>query len=310
VSTTDESLELPIPDGERALAARYSGGFQPRIVISFAIFAAAWIGVIVLGATDVIPLWIGLILNSVIASTFYMPMHEATHGNISGRPAGQRRLDDTIGALCSIPLLLPYRAHRASHLRHHAYTNDPDRDPDHFTSGPVWALPAKWLSQAAIMTLLPVFAFVPPTRRILPAGIRRSLASDSRNREAGLSQLRLWFLSTAVLVGAFVIGLGWPALMLWYLPARIQALALIVWFAWFPHHPAVAVGRYVDTRVAVFPGSRVIVRGHDHHAVHHLFPRIPHYRLRAFWEESAADLVGKGVRAEGRAVGANGPVTW
>ena len=74
--------------------------------------------------------------------------------------------------------------------------------------------------------------------------------------------------------------------------------------------PAVPVGRYVDTRVAVFPGSGLIIRGHDHHAVHHLFPRIPHYRLREFWEQSASDLVSKGVRAEGRAIGATGPITW
>jgi len=219
VSVVDENLDLPIPDGERALAARYSGGFQTRIILTFGAFAGARIAVFALSTTGAIPLWLGLVL-------------------------------------------------------------------------------------------LPVFAFVPPTRRLLPAGIRRSLASDSRNRQAGLSQLRLWFLSTAALIAAFAVGLGWPALMLWYLPARIQVLALIVRFAWFPHHPAVPVGRYVDTRVAVFPGSRLVIRGHDHHAVHHLFPRIPHYRLREFWQEAATELVGKGVRAEGRATGSTAPITW
>ena len=145
---------------------------------------------------------------------------------------------------------------------------------------------------------------------MLPSSVRRSLAGQPNNREAGISQLRLWILSTGVLIAAFALGFGLPALMLWYLPARIQGLLLIVWFAWYPHHPAVPVGRYVDTRVAVFPGSGLIIRGHDHHAVHHLFPRIPHYRLREFWEQSASDLVSKGVRAEGRAIGATGPITW
>ena len=51
--------------------------------------------------------------------------------------------------------------------------------------------------------------------------------------------------------------------------------------------PADRVGRYVDTRVAVFPGSRLLIRGHDHHAVHHLFPRVPHYDLPALWREIA-----------------------
>jgi len=62
--------------------------------------------------------------------------------------------------------------------------------------------------------------------------------------------------------------------------------------------------------VAVFPGSGLAIRGDDHHAMHYLFPRVPHYRLRALWEELAGDMVTRGVRAEGRAVGATRPVVW
>jgi hypothetical protein len=41
-----------------------------------------------------------------------------------------------------------------------------------------------------------------------------------------------------------------------------------------------------------------------------LFPRVAHYRLPAMWQEMATDLVAKGVRAEGRALEATGPVVW
>ncbi|MFM7616779.1 MAG: fatty acid desaturase family protein [Actinomycetes bacterium] len=303
-------IEAGIPADERAAAARFTGGLQVRIVVEFLVSAAAWIAVLVLGLTGVIPLWLGLILNSIVAATFYMPMHEAAHGNVSGRPKGQRRLDDTIGVLCSIPVGLSYTVHRSSHLRHHAFTNDPDRDPDRFTAGPLALVPAKWLMQVMILTLLPVFAFVPPARRLIPASLKRSLAADAGNRRNGLLQLRFWLLTTVVLVVAFFAGFGWPALLLWYLPARIQALWLILVFAWFPHHPARGVGRYVDTRVAVFPGSGLLIRGHDHHAMHHMFPRVPHYRLRALWHEVAPEMVAKGVRAEGRAEAATGPIVW
>jgi len=40
--------------------------------------------------------------------------------------------------------------------------------------------------------------------------------------------------------------------------------------------------RYVDTRVAVFPGSTLLIRGHDYHALHHLFPRVPHYDFQNY----------------------------
>lgn len=295
---------------ERALAAPYWGGFQPRIVVTFAACAIAWTAVLVLGACGLVPLWLGLIVNTVLASMFYMPMHEAVHGNISGRQPRYRWIENLIGALCAIPLGFSYAAHRPSHMRHHAFTNHPERDPDRYTEGRLSALPAKWIGMVTLQTFLPVFAFIPATRRLLPAGIQRSLAADG-DRRSGLVQLRYWALCTAVLVVAFVAGLGWPALLLWYLPARLQALWLLFVFAWYPHHPAEgAVGRYVDTRVAVFRGSRWLIRGHDHHALHHLFPQVPHYRLHRLWQATASDLVPKGVRSQGRALEATGPIVW
>ena len=74
---------------ERAFAAPYWGGFETRIVVEFALGTVAWIGVIVAGTAGIIPLWLGLVINTAVASTFYMPMHEAAHGNIwGGRTAG------------------------------------------------------------------------------------------------------------------------------------------------------------------------------------------------------------------------------
>jgi beta-carotene hydroxylase len=170
-------------------------------------------------------------------------------------------------------------------------------------------LPAKWFTVALAFTFLPVLAFVPASRQLLPASVRRSFNADM-DRKSGLAQLRFWLVIHAVLLVAVLTGFGWPAFLLWYLPARLQALWLLFVFAWFPHHPADAVGRYVDTRVAVFPGSRLLVRGHDHHAVHHLFPRVPHYRLPALWADVADDMVAKGVRSEGGAIDATGPIVW
>ena len=85
---------------------------------------------------------------------------------------------------------------------------------------------------------------------------------------------------------------------------------LILVFAWYPHHPAEKQGRYVDTRVAVFPGSTLLIRGHDHHALHHLFPRVPHYRLPELWKVIGPQMIAKGVRTEGRAIGANTSIVW
>jgi beta-carotene hydroxylase len=296
---------------ERAAVKPYRARFETRIIITFAVNALAWTTVIVLGLTGAIPLWLGFLVNTVLATTFYMPMHEATHGNIWGDGRTSRRGEDLIGLLASIPLGFSYKAHRASHMRHHAYTNDPDRDPDHYTDGSLASLPGKWLAVTMITSLLPLFAFVPASRRLIPAQVQRSFGNiDDADPVEGLWQLRYWLATTAVLVAAIILGVGWPALLLWYLPAKFQALWLLFVFAWYPHHPAVDTGRYVDTRIAVFPGSTFLIRGHDHHALHHLFPRVPHYRLPALWQEIGPEMTAKGVRTEGRALGATGPIVW
>ena len=294
---------------ERALVAPYVGSFELRIVLTFLAFAAAYVTVLVLGMNGVLPLWLGLLLNTAIASTFYMPLHEAAHGNISGRQAKYRRLEHLIGSLCAVPTGISYAAHKPSHMRHHAFTNDPDRDPDYYTAGSLIGLVPKWFTVVVLQSFLPIFAFIPVTRKLLPATIQRSLAADG-DRSGGLAQLRYWVISLLVLLAAGLLGMFWPVFLLWYVPSRIQALWLLTVFAWFPHHPAQAVGRYVDTRIAVFPLSGFLIRGHDHHAVHHLFPHVPHYHLREVWQAGAEDLVAKGVRSEGAALAATGPVIW
>ncbi len=295
---------------ERTQAAPYWGKVEPRIILTFLLFSAAWIGVIVLGVNGTIPLWLGLILNTIVASTFYMPMHEATHGNIWGRTTSGKWIEDLIGMLCAIPLGFSYKAHRPSHMRHHAHTNDPLKDPDFHTAGPMHTVLKSWYGQVMLTTFLPVFAFVPAARKLLPNAMLVMMRAETGSKKLGLIQLRFWLLTNVFLVIAILTGYGWQAVMLWYLPSRLQALWLLTIFAWFPHHPATKVGRYVDTRVAVFPGSRWLIRGHDHHAVHHLFPRVPHYRLRKLWADIADDMVAKGVRSEGKALDATGPIIW
>ena len=295
---------------QNSVALKYWGEIQWRIVLTFVLFSVCWLGVLYLGLNGSIPLWQGVLLNSIFASTFYMPMHEATHKNIWGKVSKGRIVEEVIGVLSSIPTGINFSSHRAGHMRHHAYTNDPDRDPDHFTDGRLSELPLKFYGMTMLYTFLPLFALVPFTRILLPTSLKKVLARRDGDKSEGKAQLRFWFLSTVVLVVAFITGHGMQALMLWWLPSRIQLCWLMFIFAWYPHHPANETSRYRHTRVAVFRGSGFLIRGHDHHAMHHLFPRVPHYKLKVLWRDLAADMVTRGVRAEGRAVGASRTVVW
>ncbi|MEI8258270.1 MAG: fatty acid desaturase, partial [Deltaproteobacteria bacterium] len=153
-------------------------------------------------------LWAGLIINTVLASTFYMPLHEATHKNIWGQNPTARWGENLIGMACSIPSGISFTSHRPAHMRHHAFTNDPDRDPDHFTEGPLRELPLKWIRLVVLTAFLPLFALVPALRSFIPLKVRVSGGND---RKDGLVQFRFWAITTLVLIVAFATGFGWQA---------------------------------------------------------------------------------------------------
>jgi beta-carotene hydroxylase len=300
---------------ERQATKPLIGKFAWRVVLEFLVSVTLWVAILAMGLNGAIPLWLGLLLNTVVASSFYMPLHESVHGNVWGRQRRGRAGERIIGTICSIPLALDFTAHRISHMQHHAFTNDPKKDPDHLSSGPLRELPVGWYGLMLSKIIYPALIFVPASRRLLPkkltqGGALEVDATDPGVVREGKSSLRYWVLQHTVLLAAIVLGVGLEALLLWYLPSLLALGWLLLVFAWYPHHPATEVGRYVDTRVAVFPGSTLLIRGHDYHALHHLFPRVPHYHLPKLWKEIGEDLTAKGVRTEGRAKGATGPVIW
>ncbi|MCE2765249.1 MAG: fatty acid desaturase [Ilumatobacteraceae bacterium] len=205
VGDVDRSVRVDHVRAENVVAAKYWGGFQPRIIATFLLFSVCWGGVLYLGATGRISLWLGLLLNSVFASTFYMPMHEAAHRNIWGRSVRGRRMEDVVGALCSIPTGIEFSSHRAGHMRHHAHTNDPARDPDHFTEGPLRDLPKKFYGMTLLYAFLPFFALIRPLRVLLPKALRAKLSERDGSKAEGKAQLRYWLLSTIVLVVCAVV---------------------------------------------------------------------------------------------------------
>jgi len=312
LETDERARRRQVLDGELRASAPFRGHFEWRILATFGFFAAAWITIVMLGVRGSIPLWLGLVVNAVIASTFYMPLHEAAHGNIWGQTRRGRWAQDLMGMLCAIPLAsTSFGSHRILHMRHHAHTNEPGRDPDHFVAGSPLALVPKLAGLTLAYPILPLFMVVP--RRFLPAGLRnayRIRVDDDALRRANIQHWIFWVSVHGALLLLALLGLGWEALLLWYLPGRIAGAWLAFIFAWYPHHPELGIGRYVDTRVAAFPGSRWLARGHDYHALHHLFPRVPHTRLRRLWLVVGEDLVAKGVPVEGSAPYATGPIRW
>ena len=69
-----------------------------------------------------------------------------------------------------------------------------------------------------------------------------------------------------------------PTFFLWWLPRKIGMSYTTVFFSWMPHRPADERERYKLARFWRLPGvPRYAVQSMTHHALHHLYPRIPHW---------------------------------
>ena len=90
--------------------------------------AAIWLSLWPLVLNDLLDLWAGFLIASLCACFAYLPSHEAQHGNYSRGNPKLRWLDGLVGHITLVTLKFPYHILRITHMKHHAYTNDPEKD--------------------------------------------------------------------------------------------------------------------------------------------------------------------------------------
>lgn len=299
----DSSPELQRKQ-ERRIAARYRGRLEWRLVVEAIWSVGGWVAVIALVLNGTLSLAAGFLLNLFFAQACYMPMHEATHGNVNGGRRGLTWLNDWVGRLTAIPLCSSYRGHEYDHMRHHAHTNDPERDPDAWTAGPLATLPKRVFISLGLRMLLPIAPLIPGLRHVLPESVVDRIGSYRGTDEAIRLSRQNQALQYGVLAASAAAGYFREAFLLWFLPGLLATLWLYFIFAWLPHFPHSETGRYTNTRVTLFPGSHWLARGHDRHVLHHMFPRVAHYRLKPLFAELRPALEANGTRIQGSLAGA------
>lgn len=303
----DERLAALVDEAE--IVKRFTGSVGwPTIVLGVAL-AATYVGVFVGWFAGVVPLWAGFIVNAIVTYAFYTVHHDANHKAISGRQPRWRWLDTACGSVAAFPLQLSFKGWSAEHLRHHAHTNDPMRDPDFQVAGPLWAIPIKW----ALGLVIGVVAALPRGNRLvarifakrMPAGMPEpnDRIKLEQKRLRRYSQIGLVLLAASIPLGWFV-----PAFFLWWLPGRVGGLALVVLFQWLPHVPYDSTARFHNTRINTFRGSTWLLLQQDRHLIHHLYPSVPWYRYRAVFREVRPLLEAEGARIEGRDTTPHSPI--
>ena len=246
---------------EKAIAKNFSQRFQWEMILIGMGQATVWLSLWPLVLNGYLSLWVGFLLASICACFAYLPSHEAQHGNYSRGNPKRRWLDALVGHYTLITLIYPYEVLRVTHMKHHAYTNDPEKDPDYNNAH------AKSLfhviknaadgSSTAYEKYLEVFendkAFVNSYKKGLPVALL----------------FRATLLTLAVLFPL-------ETLLLWWLPAKIGTVYTTVFFSWYPHL-GTSTGRYKDTRFWSHWMPRYLNHSMQLHFIHHLHPNIGHY---------------------------------
>ena len=261
----------------------------PTLALGIAL-PATYAGSIAAGVAGLAPLWLCALVQAPLAYGHYMLIHESLHGNLAPRGGPLRAIEALLGRLGAAVLLSNWPFAKRTHLAHHKHVNTAF-DPDIYVKGPFIRLFAVWLRAVPM-------AFVPPT-------LLRWIGPRMHSRLRPMFTTAEWLeadIEHAVYLAAFVAlavsGHAPEALMLWVLPGRLGGLLLTIFFQWLPHHPHEDASRYGSGRLSFWPGSRMLLMWQDIHLMHHLWPRVPFYRLGRLYVLTRDDLVARGVRRE------------
>jgi beta-carotene hydroxylase len=259
---------------QSAIAQKYMGRFPWEMVAwglgNFVIWLSLW----PLAFTGVLPLWAVFLLSTLCCILAYLPSHDAQHQSIAKRDSKLHWLNELVGHVSLIPIVLPYKIAWIEHREHHAHANDPQLDPDYCFNGKnLWQ--AIWNG---------VQSRQPAVQSDIVSNVLERSNAPNINR-AVLEALLLnssYYMILAVLAWS---GFAIEAFFIWWLPRQLGYIYITTCLAWAPHFPYEEVGRYRDTRAWKSPIGTILSMGMEYHQVHHLFPRIPLFQTGpAYWE--------------------------
>jgi len=264
---------------EKAIAKNFSQRFQWEMILLGLGQATVWLSLWPLVIYELIPLWAGFFIASLCACFAYLPSHEAQHGNYSRGNPKRKWIDQLVGHTTLITLIIPYEILRVTHMKHHAYTNDPDKDVDFEIKERKSAFEVIRKSFDGTTTdytrYLEVYADDPAFINAFNKGLPLQL-----------------FYRAALLILVYFFPL--PTLLICWLPAKIGTAYTQLFFSWYPHQ-GTSIGRYNNTRFWSHWMPRYINHSMQLHFVHHLHPGIGHFDEPKAIETLKPFLVARGV---------------
>lgn len=237
---------------------------------------AGHLGLIALSSALIVaqvPFW-GLLLpvQGVLLVFLFALQHETVHQT----PFANRRLNEWVGRLCGVVLVVPFSWFRYFHLAHHRHTNDPDHDPE-LASGPkpntlrryifhISGIPY-WI---AIARQFALNASGKADAPYLPKSARRRVTTEAR-----------WMLVLYVLA-AFSALISPLVLWLWIAPLMLGQPVLRLYLL-AEHDRCAFVNNMLQNTRTTYTNRviRFLAWNMPYHAEHHAAPQVPFHNLPA-----------------------------
>lgn len=259
---------------EKEIAERYMGGL-PWGSISWGLGnLAVWLSLWPLTLSGILPLWAAFPIATLNVMLAYLPSHEAQHRIIAREGEPLFWLNELVGHLSTLPMVLPYGVARLTHYEHHKHANHPELDPDIGTKsrGP-WHMIVKSIANRQ-----------PGAAANKAYGATLARIGTREAQMAGLTAVVYQLVNLGVLFGLAWSGHALVAALVWWLPRQIGVTYIQFYLSWAPHHPGTGQGRYRDTRSFKSVVGNLGSMGMQYHIIHHLYPRIPLMRTpAAYW---------------------------
>ena len=249
-----------------------------RLASKFAVLAVSstWI-------MNGFPGWqLGLLLQGLILIFLFTLLHETVHYTAFKT----RWLNDVVGWISALVILLPPNWFRYFHLAHHRYTNDPENDPE--LAG---ELPRTVWQYAWTVTGIPVWIFhIKTLFRNASGTFSYAYLPGKREQLIGREARIMLALYAVVAVSAYTFAIG-AVFWLWIAPILVgQPFLRLYLMAEHGRCPPVA-NMLENTRTTYTTRFvRWLAWNMPFHAEHHAFPTVPFHHLPEFHEVAKKHL--------------------
>ena len=224
-----------------------------------------------------VPAWAAITLGVFSRYLGFTVLHDSTH-----RATHRSRVvNELLGWPTGLALTLTLPTFRSCHTKHHAYTNQPDIDPDYDVGrSPDWLRPL-WL-------ISPLWTY-----RARYFGNGWAKTGRDRATQAIVDLTIIGTVIVAVATGHLV-----DLLVVVIVPLLVSLALLTLLFDLIPHMPYDSTERFYDTRALPSRALNIVFLGQNYHLVHHLWNSVPWYKYERVFDETRDDLEAIGARVD------------